>query len=446
MKSHLRLRSDAAAIWSHALLAVDPAISIRRIVRRRGALLRVAEEEFDLADGRRVWVVGAGKAAAPMGQAMESILGKYLTSGFLVTKDAHALPLNRLELAEAGHPLPDERGIAAGAKLSALAKEQIKTGDIVFCLLSGGGSALLVSPAPGIKLQDKLSCTDLLLRAGASIHEINAVRKHLSALKGGGLARLLGGADVISLILSDVVGDPLDTIASGPLVPDPTTYEECLGILQKYGLTRRVPPAVLRRMKAGASGSIGETPKPGDPIFRRCRNVIVANNSHACAAAERQARKLGYRTMVLTTRLEGDTAEAAAFHMSIAEDIVAHQWPLKRPACVISGGETTVKVTGNGRGGRNQEFVLRSARRIARLQAPCVIASLGTDGTDGPTDAAGAWADNTMATRALKFGARYLDESLRNNDSYTLFRRLGNLIVTGPTRTNVMDLHIILIG
>ncbi len=316
----------------------------------------------------------------------------------------------------------------------------------MFCLLSGGGSALVVAPAEGISLEDKLSCTRLLLKAGATIHEMNAIRKHVSTLKGGGLARLLAPARVVSLILSDVVGDDLDTIASGPMVADSTTYGQCLEILDRLGIGGDVPQPIRRRLEAGADGRLPETPTPGDPAFLNTQNVIVGNNALACSAAARAAARLGYHTIVLTTRLDGDTGEAARFHMRVLEEIVAAGRPVRRPACVLTGGETTVQVRGTGTGGRNQEFALHCTRALARLEAPCLAASIGTDGTDGPTDAAGAVADGTTLARSMKFGAQFLDECLRRNNSYEFFKRTGDLIVTGPTRTNVMDLHVLLAG
>lgn len=381
-----------------------------------------------------------------MGKAIEKILGGYVAGGFLVTKYGHSLDLKRMEIMEAGHPLPDDNSVASAARIADLAEKQIEAEDLVLCLFSGGASSLLVSPAPGVTLEDKLACTRLLLNAGADIRELNAVRKHLSGLKGGGLARLLAPTPVLSLILSDVVGDDVGAIASGPTAPDATTFADCLEIFERLGLSDRIPPAVMRRFKAGSAGGIPETPKTGDPVFRRSETFIVGSSAQACAAASRTARRLGYSVMVLTSRLEGDNGEAARFHMSIASEIVFQRRPLRRPACMISGGETTVKVTGKGKGGRNQEFALHCARQLACLPAPALAASLGTDGTDGPTDAAGAIADNTTLTRSMKYGAHFLGESLDNNDSYPFFQRLGDLIVTGPTRTNVMDLHIILVG
>jgi hydroxypyruvate reductase len=256
----------------------------------------------------------------------------------------------------------------------------------------------------------------------------------------------LARTTAVALLISDVVGDSLDTIASGPLVPDTTTFLECQEILHRLGIEDRVPPGVRKRMQAGAAGRIPETPKPGDPIFRRKTHVIVASNTQACTAAQRAARNLGYHTMVLTSRLEGDTGEAARLHMAAAREIVAEGRPLRRPACLITGGETTVRVVGKGSGGRNLEFALHCVRDLARLPAPALVASLATDGIDGPTDAGGALADNATLARSIKFGANFLGECLAENNSYEFFRRLGDLVVTGPTRTNVMDLHFLLVG
>lgn len=446
MKSLRLLRADAARIWTAAIQAVDPETCVRKAVRRGGHILRANGRRFDLGQDRKVWVLGAGKAAASMAAAIEKILGRHLAGGLIVTKYGHSLDLKKLEITEAGHPLPDKNGVLAAVRIASLVKSRIEEKDLVLCLFSGGASALLVSPAPGITLNDKLACTQLLLNAGADIHELNAVRKHLSGIKGGGLARLLAPTPVLSLILSDVVGDDVATIASGPMAPDPTTFGDCVEILEKFQLLDQVPAAVRRRFELGAAGKLTETPKAGDAVFRNSDSILVGSNAQACAAAAQTARRLGYSVLALTSRLDGDNGEAARFHMNIASEIVLHKRPLRRPACLISGGETTVKITGKGKGGRNQEFALHCVRQLAKLPAPCLAASIGTDGTDGPTDAAGAIADNTTLVRSMKYGARFLSESLADNDSNTFFRRLGDLIVTGPTRTNVMDLHIILVG
>jgi glycerate 2-kinase len=446
VKSQRVLRADAARIWKAALLSVDPEEAVRKVVKCNGETLQIGRRQFQLKKVRKLWILGAGKAAAPMGRAIEKILGRHIAGGILVTKYGHGLPLKKLEIIEAGHPLPDPNSMAAASRMLALLTEEIDPQDLVICALSGGASALLVSPAENISLKDKLQCTQLLLNCGANIHELNAIRKHLSRIKGGGLARLLAPAQMVSLILSDVVGDDVTTIASGPMSPDPTTFGDCLNILRKFEVLDRVPFSVRWRFELGAAGKLEETPKLGDPAFKNSESIIVGSNAQACTAASQQAKHLGYHVAVLTSRLEGDTGEAARFHMSIAWEIVSHHRPLRRPACIISGGETTVQVAGKGKGGRNQEFTLRCVSELARLPAPCLVASLGTDGTDGPTDAAGAIADNATLSRSLKFGAQFLNKSLRNNDSYVFFHRLNDLIITGPTRTNVMDLRIVMVG
>ena len=446
MKLQHILRADAARIWKAALLSVDPEEAVRKVVKRQGEILRIGRRQFQLKKIRKLWILGAGKAAAPMGQALERILGKYISGGILVTKYGHSLPLKRLEIFEAGHPLPDANGRAAASRMLTLLREEIGPDDLAICVLSGGASALLVSPAENISLKDKLQCTQLLLNCGANIHEMNAVRKHLSRVKGGGMARLIAPTRTVSLILSDVVGDDVTTIASGPMAPDPTTFADCLQILRKFEVLERVPASVRRCFELGAAGKLEETPKVGDPAFIKSESIIVGSNAQACTAAARMAKRLGYHATVLTSRLEGDTGEAARFHMNIAWEILSHRRPIRRPACIISGGETTVQVTGKGKGGRNQEFTLRCVSELARLPVPCVVASVGTDGTDGPTDAAGAIADTATYSRSLKFGDQFLNESLNNNDSYRFFHCLNDLIITGPTRTNVMDLRIVMVG
>lgn len=446
MKTQMQLRSDVSRIWELALRAVDPAAAVRRCLKRTRNELAAGGHRFNLDRVKRVWILGAGKAAAPMAQAAENILGDRLQGGVIVTRYGYGLPLRRVQVIEAGHPFPDANSVAGAERMIRMAQAEITSRDLVLCLLSGGGSALLVAPAPGLSLDDKLACTRVLLNCGAGIREINAIRKHLSVLKGGGLARLLAAVPVVSLILSDVVGDELDAIASGPLVADTTSFRECAEILRKYGIEDQVPAKVRERILSGAEGTIPENPKPDDPIFHKKVHVVVGSNATACTAAAHGARKRGYHTVVLSSRLEGDTAEAARFHLGVAKEIVAEQRPLRRPACVISGGETTVRVAGTGKGGRNQEFALHCVRELARIPAPCIAVSLATDGSDGPTDAAGAIVDNSTLARSLQFGAGFVDDCIAANNSYEFFHRLGDLIVTGPTRTNVMDLHFLMIG
>jgi len=314
----------------------------------------------------------------------------------------------------------------------------------VFCLLSGGGSALLPAPSPGITLEEKQRVTSLLLECGASIDEINVIRKHISRLKGGQLARLVASATLITLVLSDVVGDRLDVIASGPTVPDPTTYQDCLEIIRRYNLLAHLPASVCSHLQRGQVGELSETPKATDPAFAGCQTVIIGSNRLALQAARVEARARGYRTLILSSSIEGETRQIARMHAAIAREIRQSGEPLAPPACVIAGGETTVTIHGDGTGGRNQEFALAAALDITGLDN-VVILSGGTDGTDGPTPAAGALADGHTVARARALGLAP-ETFLRRNDSYHFFHALDDLLITGPTGTNVMDMHILLVG
>jgi glycerate 2-kinase len=429
---------QALRILHAALQAADPAEAVRRHVRLNGNQLIAAGRRYRLNAYRNVYVVGAGKAGAKMAQAVERLLGKRITGGLLNVKYGHVARLRRIELNECGHPVPDRNGESGARRIAQIAQEA-GADDLLICLISGGASALLPLPTPPITLKEKQETTRLLLDCGADIHEMNCVRKHISQLKGGQLARLAYPATVLTLILSDVIGDDLDVIGSGPTVPDRATFADARAILEKYGILDKVPAAVRDRLSANAP----ETPKPGDKIFDRVQNLIVGSNWLAVDAAAREARALRYRTMVLSTSIEGETRDVARMHAAIAKEIRATGRPVKPPACVISGGETTVTIRGKGLGGRNQEFALAAALDIAGLKN-VVILSAGTDGTDGPTDAAGAIADGTTISRARAAG---LDaaKSLANNDSYHFFVLLGDLIKTGPTGTNVADIRILLV-
>jgi hydroxypyruvate reductase len=426
------LRRHALAIFRAAVQAADP----RRTVK-------AALQAMDASRYRRIFVVGAGKASAAMAQAAEQVLGRRIHGGWINTKYGHLAPLKHITLHEASHPVPDARGVEGARRIAEIAK-QAGEGDLLLCLISGGASALLPLPAEPVTLEEKQATTRLLLACGATIHEINAVRKHLSAIKGGRLARLAQPAHVVALLLSDVVGDPLDVIGSGPTAPDSSTFATAWAVIEKYGLEERIPASVRRLIEAGLAGRIEETPKAGDPCFRHTRNVIVGSNRLAVDAAARKARELGYRPLVLSTMIEGETRDIALMHAAIAREIVATGRPVRPPAAVISGGETTVTLRGKGLGGRNQEFALAAA--IALEAVPGVLAfSAGTDGTDGPTDAAGAMADGRTLSRAAALG---LDarRALADNDSYHFFQPLGDLVMTGPTGTNVMDVRLMLVS
>jgi glycerate 2-kinase len=419
-----QLRRHALAIFRASLAAADPEDAVRRHLKK----LKTSQY-------RHIYVVGGGKAGASMARAVERSLGPRITAGLVNVKDGHTARLRRIELNECGHPVPDARGIAGAERIARIAASA-QADDLVLCLISGGASALLPLPAPPVTLEEKQSVTRLLLACGATIHEINAVRKHISLIKGGQLARLAAPATVESLLLSDVIGDDLDVIGSGPTAPDASTFTSAAGILAKYGIAGRVPASVRQRLAQGEP----ETPKPGDPIFRRVRNTIVGSNRLALDAAARKATELGYKALVLASAIEGETRDIAGMHAAIAREIVQTGRPAKPPACIITGGETTVTLKGEGLGGRNQEFVLAAAMGIAGLPG-VVVFSAGTDGTDGPTDAAGAIADGDTLGRNPE-ARRFLE----TNDSYHYFESLGDLVKTGPTNTNVMDVRLILVG
>ncbi len=422
------LRKQARQIFQAALTAADPAGAVARYLKRR-----------DFSRFRNVYVVGAGKAGATMAQAAERVLGGALTAGLVNVKDGHTARLRRIELNQCGHPVPDQRGVEGARRIAEMAASAGKR-DLVLCLISGGASALMPFPAAPITLEEKQAVTRLLLASGASIHEINAVRKHISAIKGGQLARLAAPAAVEALLLSDVIGDDLDVIGSGPTAPDASTFAVAAEILRRYGIGDRVPAAILERIERGERGQIAETPKPRDPLFAHVRNTLVGGNRLALDAARKCARRLGFRTLVLASEVQGETRDVGRMHAAMARELASAGQPVKPPACLITGGETTVTIKGGGLGGRNQEFVLAAALDIAGLERT-VIFSAGTDGTDGPTDAAGAVADGDTLRRGPE-ALRYLND----NDSYHYFESLGDLVTTGPTGTNVMDVHIILVG
>jgi hydroxypyruvate reductase len=421
-----QLRKDAAAILRAALQAADPSAAVEAALRSRRDL-----EKYEC-----IFVVGAGKAGGTMARAAEKVLGKRIAAGVVNVKDGDPAKTRRIELVPCGHPVPDERGAAGAARIADVcAKAGAR--DLVLCLISGGASALMPAPAEGITLAEKQETTRLLLASGATIHELNAVRKHISTLKGGQLARLAAPAKVVSLILSDVVGDDLDVIGSGPTAPDSSTFASAVGVLDKYGLREKVPAAVRERLESAET----ETPKAGDALFTRVENRIVGSNQKSLQAALVKAKALGYRSMILASTIEGETRDVARMHAAIARQIREHGQPLKAPACVISGGETTVTIRGEGKGGRNQEFALAAALDIDGMDRVLVL-SAGTDGTDGPTDAAGALADGGTVKRASGDAKKALAE----NASYGYFAQLGDLVMTGPTGTNVMDLHLVMVG
>lgn len=449
---------DALAIFRAAVARVDPlpmmgstlSIEMNGSERRLVAHSGFEEAAFELPAAGRIFAIGMGKASARMALGLEGVLGSDLAGGVIAVKHGHGEVLSRLHLVEAGHPVPDSGSLRAAGMMLDLGQSldtTLDARDLVIVLVSGGGSAILCAPALGLTLEDKIQATDLLLKSGASIGEVNCVRKHLSAVKGGQLARALHPARVLTLVLSDVIGDDLDAIASGPTVPDPTTFAEAQAIVRRYGLMERLPQAARRRLIEGGAGIIAETPKPGESAFADNRTVLVGNNRIALAAAEAEAKLRGYECLVLTSRLEGEARELARLFLGMGKDISKSGFPLRRPACVIAGGETTVTVRGKGRGGRNQEMALAFLDALFRSPKDgdgLTFLSAGTDGNDGPTDAAGACVDRTTLDRVRFLG---LDpaSALADNDSYRFFEAAGALLKAGPTNTNVCDVQVLIV-
>ena len=453
-----KIRSDLAEIFQASLHRVNPYMMIKERMTLQGNTLSIKTDgetlTWDLARFSRIVVLGAGKATAKMALAIEEILGERISEGVIAVKPGHTESLSRIRMIMAGHPVPDAGSVEAGTTLARLCREADgKT--LIINLISGGGSALLSSPfawedAEGshkLTLEDKQNTTKVLLACGANIQEINCIRKHLSGIKGGRLAQLADPAVSVNLILSDVVGDRLDSIASGLAVPDNTTYDEAIRLVKKFEIADKLPPPAWKILQMGAAGKLPETPKKGDPVFGRVKNILIGSNYGALLAAERAAKDLGYNTVVLTSEVTGEAREAAKFYIGIARDVLKHDLAVKKPACVIAGGETTVTLKGKGKGGRNQEMALAF---LAEMEANpegsegIWFLAASTDGNDGPTDAAGAFADLEILDAGKKAGLSVQDY-LSRNDSYHYYDKIGFLHKTGPTNTNVCDVQITII-
>ena len=438
------LREDAVAIFRGALAAANASDAVKRHLQRSEVQLRVDNVRFTLTRMNRVVVVAVGKAAAQMAEVIEQRIGDYFTRGLVVTKHGHAASYaGRCEVIEASHPVPGEDSLRAGRTVVALL-DDLTAKDLLLVAVSGGASSLLCAPVEGVSLADKQQTTELLLRAGADIYELNSVRKHLSLLKGGNLAARAYPCPVLSLLLSDVVGDPLDVIGSGLTAPDQSTFADAIRVLTNRSVWEAAPASVRLHLEKGLNGEVHETPKQGDSLFANVTNAIVGNSRQALEAAAEEAKRRGYRPLILSSRIQGEAREVARFHADILWETISSGHPIHPPACLLSGGETTVNVRGHGKGGRNQEFALAAA--IALAGAPNIVClSAGTDGTDGPTDAAGALVNGETIARAQKLGLS-AEQSLAHNDSYPFFDALGDLLKTGPTGTNVMDVNVMLVG
>ncbi len=437
------LKKSATAIFEAGVRAVAPDACIKKQVRISSTRLWVGNIDLNLDQIRHVYVAGAGKASAAMAREVEQILGSRIHDGVVVTKYGHGLPLKHCRVMEAGHPVPDSAGVAGASALLDMVSEA-GPDDLIVCLISGGASALTPAPADGLSLADKQDTTRQLLGCGATIHEINTIRKHLSKIKGGQVCAAANEARVVSLILSDVIGDDLDIIGSGMTAPDTGHFRDCRAILQRHGIWDSVSEPVRNHIRAGMDGRIPDTPKPGDPIFSRVTNQVVGSLSDALSAAAIEAENQGFTPLVLSSMIQGEAKEAAKVLCAVAREARRSGRPAKPPVCLLCGGETTVTIKGNGTGGRNMELALAGALALQGTFG-IMLLSAGTDGTDGPTDAAGAFADENTVSRAKALGLS-AEKHLNENNAYPFFKALDDLLITGPTRTNVMDMQILLIA
>jgi len=439
-KLNRKARALALRSLESALNAVDPKQIIKSKLLLKNLTLHVNGYSIDLKKFKNIYVIGGGKASGSMAEALEQVLGNSITNGLVNVPRSSKNKTDIIKLHEASHPIPDEAGVEGTRRMLKIA-EQAKEDDLVICLISGGGSSLMPLPRGKISIADKKKITNVLLKCGATINEINTVRKHISDFKGGWLAKKAYPATILNLILSDVVGDPLDFIASGPTVPDSTTFSDAIKVLKKYRLWSKAPASIRKVLSDGEKGLIPETPKANDEAFKRVYNVVVGNNRLASLTAQEYLKSEGLNTLLLTSTLEGEARHVGIMLASIVHEVSVSGNPVPKPAGIIAGGETTVTVTGKGLGGRNQEIALAAAQKLNDMNG-VVVASLSTDGVDGPTDAAGAIADGKTLVRAAKMGLTP-EEYLAENDSYHFFSKLGDLIFTGPTGTNVNDVSVI---
>ena len=430
----IRLREDARACLDAAVSAVEPTRLVTEVFEQHPETLAGTDP---------VHVVAVGKAAATMARAACEILGPRIAGGVIIAPtDPETPPPGGLRAFRGGHPVPTD-GSERGARVVAQLADELDEDDLLLCLLSGGGSALMTLPPPGVSLRDVCETTELLLRAGATIEELNGVRKHLDLLKGGRLAQIAAPARILALLLSDVLGDRPEVIASGPLSPDPTKFSDALATVDRHRVRDRLPASALEYLESGARGAVGESPGPDAPFFADVEVQIVGSNRMAAYAALQEAERRGYRTRLVTTTLSGEAKEVGRMLAAQGLEIEGGRGPIAPPACLIAAGETTVEVRGAGRGGRNQELVIGAALAL-HGSGPVLLASMGTDGIDGASHAAGAFADQTTIARAEALGLNAA-AALAANDSTPFFEALDDLIVTGPTGTNVMDVQVVLI-
>ena len=430
-------RVHAEAIYRAAVAAVQPAALLPQYLQLKGDVLQIGNQTISFANSN-LYVIGAGKAAAAMAQTVESILGDHIKAGIVTTKYEHALPLETITCIEAAHPVPDENSVKAVEQTINLLK-QTKANDVIICLLSGGASSLWVDTPADLSLPELQQTFQLLLRSGASIDEMNCVRRHLSQIKGGQLLRYAPEANWFTFIISDVPGDQLQDIASGPTSADITTFADAMNVINKYKLQQQLPVSVLKYLQKGVNAEVADSTKPGDQLLKQVSNIIIGSNKTAIAAAKQKAGQLGYNVVVQEELLTGETAEAASH---IIQRVTEHH--ANKPGCLLFGGETTVTVTGNGKGGRNQQLALCALQQLRNNPNNITLLSAGTDGTDGPTDAAGAFADHALL-KAADEQQLSIKDAINQNDAYHFFEKVNGLLKTGATQTNVMDIVIVLV-
>lgn len=439
LKGNIKGRWVALQVLEHALKKVDTYDAVKRTIDVKNDILFIGNIEYDLLKLHNIYVLGAGKAAFEVAKALEDTLQERIRDGVIIEKRGREKKLNKIRVFEGGHPIPDEAGLEGAVEIAKLAN-QVGEGDLVFVAITGGCSALMPLPAEGLTLEDKKTVNRLLLKCGATIEEINTVRKHLSKIKGGRLALMIHPAEIVNLIVVDeVAGKPW-----GPTIFDETTFEDAAAVLNKYNLWDIIPENVRIHLENADPKS--ETPKEGEfeALCVKASTFILANNAEACEAAAEEAERLGYNASILTTSLEGESKDVGLALSAVAREVESECRPIKSPCVIVSGGETTVTMVGEvGEGGRNQELALSASLKIAGSEH-IVLASLGTDGTDGPTDIAGAIVDGYTVSRAQQMGIDLVSE-LRNHNSSYVFRKLGDALYTGPTGTNVMDLQVIVV-
>lgn len=434
------LKEDAAEILKSAIEAVEPSVAVKRALTRDKNTLQVGNRSYDLGQYEKIYIIAFGKASVPMAKAIEEIFYDIPLEGIAITKYGLGSQLERIEVYEAAHPVPDENSFKAGQMVKELLSKA-GDADLVIFLISGGGSSLFALPRKDVSFKEFVKLHEALLISGATIKEINTVRKHLSTVKGGGLARMAFPAQSISLVLSDVVGDPLDVVASGPTVPDSSTFEDFNDIVERYHIT--LLPSISRLLEDGLNGLVEETLKVGDPVFDLCYNKLIGTNCIALDAAAKKASQMGYNTLLLSSYITGESKETAKVFSALGINELLHARPMSRPACILAGGETTVTIKNGGKGGRCQEMALSFAIETEGLEGLLFLAA-GTDGIDGPTDAAGAFADGDSVEKGSMKGldARSM---LNSHDSYNFFNGIGDLLKIGQTGTNVMDIYILLV-